>query len=126
MDEFTVFIVGAVFSVIGSLISMLLVVAAWALRNQVASLRESICTLTEADRKLAEGLARNDEEVKRVERLLAEHKLHVAETYARNDTVAKVFQKLDELRTSIMDEIRELFVAVNKRIDYHHQPKGGQ
>ena len=119
------FAIGAAFGAIGFLLNLVVVTVAWAVKREVSTMRESVTSLSQADADLAAEIKANGHELTRLERELAAHKLHAAETYARKDALEALFARLDEFRDGLMAEIRQMLRDVHRRIDMYQPPRGG-
>jgi len=111
------FALGAAFAIIGFVTNLLVVVVAWSLKREVSSLKDSITTLSNADSDLAQKIENTGSEITRLERSLSDHRLHVAEHYARKEAIDTLFEKLEEIRGSMLSAIREYITDVNRRVD---------
>lgn len=109
------FVAATCFALIGFLANLIVILVAWAVKKQVGSMESTITRLVDTDEQLATGITR-------LERELAAHKLHVAESYAKQSAVEAIFAELKDLREALMAEIKAYAESVHARIDYHHPP----
>ena len=107
-----------VLALVGLLVNLVIGVIAWAINQKLSDLGRTIERLSDADAQLGADM-------RSLAKDLADHKLHVANTYARSTDIAAIFRKIDALRGELITEIKELIEKVNDRIDYHHPPSKG-
>ena len=143
-------------SIILLLVNGIIAIGVWALQRQFKSFEVSVQALTDADKaqaavhKATEAahvaeMARIDREwrmaaielerehkddVAKINKDMADFRLYVASTFtpaARFDeTIGKLFSKLETLRKDIIGEVKSLMDEIHRRIDYHHPSSGGQ
>lgn len=146
MAEFPLWTI--VLALFGFLVNLVVGLIALNIKGAMADIKESLASLAADDAALAARFEAGQAEWHRVEREqkdalitlergllrtlssvakdLADHKLHVAQTYARDQDMktltASIFRKFDDLRADLVGEIEKLVGQVRKQIEFHHPP----
>ena len=125
-----------ILGIISFLATLLLAVVGFALRTQIAALRSEsaaqatslvgeITGLKDTIKGLVTADARLGDTIARIEKDLADYKLHVAERYAKSERVeeliSSLFNRLDALPDMIRTEVERASRIIHKRIDDLHQ-----